>query len=57
LVDTAASNQIATNTIQQPLMISRANECSCMQPIVHLKIFMSIGACRSGACEGGCIRG
>jgi hypothetical protein len=38
-------------------MISKAHKYACIQTTVHLKIFMSIAACRAGACEGGWICG
>jgi hypothetical protein len=41
-VDTAASNQTATNIIQQALMMLRATEYACTESIVHLKMFVSI---------------
>jgi hypothetical protein len=42
LVDTAAITQVAANTNQQPLMISKANEYARIQAIAYLKMFVSI---------------
>jgi len=41
------------NTIQHAVMMSAANEYACTQATVHLKIFVSIAACRAELAKAG----